>query len=229
MRAPTRIAALGVAFFAVLLVGISALEQWGPFRPVRPTRVVVLGDSLTVQASWSIDRELNAAGYDAAVSGQNGAVIADRMNEIRSYNGYSGADIAVLALGTNNAYFMSGDNTRRVTLDETKRDITKAVDEAFAPHNDSPFPNTVTCVVWVTVNDRAHLIGLDTKAPPVNQAIRDEAATRTAAGKQMLVADWTTRSQGHDDWFVADGLHLTPAGQEAYGQLIRESAQRCHD
>lgn len=34
------------------------------------------------------------------------------------------------------------------------------------------------------------------------------------------VIDWHEYANGHDDWFVTDGFHLTPRGQQAYSLLI---------
>ena len=37
------------------------------------------------------------------------------------------------------------------------------------------------------------------------------------------LADWKSRSDGHPEWFVADGVHLTPAGRLAYAALVSEA------
>ncbi len=39
----------------------------------------------------------------------------------------------------------------------------------------------------------------------------------------VTIIDWDTFSEGHDEYFYRDGIHLRPEGREAYTQLIRES------
>ncbi len=36
----------------------------------------------------------------------------------------------------------------------------------------------------------------------------------------VQIADWHTYASGHPEWFVADGIHLSSAGEEAYVRLI---------
>lgn len=222
-----RLVFLGALFLVVILVGVSFVQGWGPFERPRRPRVAVMGDSLTAQSSWAIDRTLGAAGFDASVVGVNAATIDDLEPEIRSYVGYSGADVMVIALGTNNAVDASPDATRHISINRTKDDLHRVAGHALESDASSAFALSVKCLVWVTINDRAPFLDLDKHAPAVNQAIRDEADRRTREGHQMLVADWTARSQGHPEWFVTDGVHLTDHGQDAYGGLIRETVQRC--
>ncbi|MEZ5179103.1 MAG: hypothetical protein R2746_12765 [Acidimicrobiales bacterium] len=35
------------------------------------------------------------------------------------------------------------------------------------------------------------------------------------------VIDWYTTSDGHRDWFLNDGVHLTPEGRKVYADTIR--------
>jgi lysophospholipase L1-like esterase len=39
-----------------------------------------------------------------------------------------------------------------------------------------------------------------------------------------VLADWYAASVDHPEYFVSDGIHLTPKGARAYAQLIRRSA-----
>lgn len=39
----------------------------------------------------------------------------------------------------------------------------------------------------------------------------------------VRIIDWNSISQGHYDYFVADGIHLTPVGRQAYAQAIYDS------
>lgn len=35
-----------------------------------------------------------------------------------------------------------------------------------------------------------------------------------------VIADWASVSDGHDEYFVSDGVHLTGPGMHAYGRLV---------
>jgi len=39
----------------------------------------------------------------------------------------------------------------------------------------------------------------------------------------VTIIDWDTFSDGHDEYFYRDGIHLRPEGREAYTKLIRDS------
>lgn len=54
-----------------------------------------------------------------------------------------------------------------------------------------------------------------------NQAI----STVVPDYSNAVIADWKSASEGHPEYFVSDGIHLTAAGARAYGKLIREAAQ----
>lgn len=40
----------------------------------------------------------------------------------------------------------------------------------------------------------------------------------------VVIADWNTAAQGHRDYFVSDGVHLTAKGARAYAEVIKEAA-----
>ena len=52
-----------------------------------------------------------------------------------------------------------------------------------------------------------------------NQTIRDVCAQNDSAG----VIDWNGASEGHSEYLVDDGTHLTQAGIDAYAALIRQA------
>jgi len=39
-----------------------------------------------------------------------------------------------------------------------------------------------------------------------------------------VLADWRTASQGRDEYFVSDGIHLTQAGATAFADLVKQAA-----
>jgi len=41
-----------------------------------------------------------------------------------------------------------------------------------------------------------------------------------------VVVDWKTASEGHPEWFLDDGVHLTAEGAQAYVHLTLEAIRR---
>ena len=39
-----------------------------------------------------------------------------------------------------------------------------------------------------------------------------------------VIADWNAAAEGHPEYFVSDGVHLTSAGAKAYAKLIKKAA-----
>jgi lysophospholipase L1-like esterase len=52
-----------------------------------------------------------------------------------------------------------------------------------------------------------------------NELVKSFVPTLPKAG----VIDWYSYSDGHRDWFLDDGVHLTPEGRKAYAELIEKS------
>ena len=42
----------------------------------------------------------------------------------------------------------------------------------------------------------------------------------------VIIVDWESYSEGEDDWFYYDGIHLTPSGRQAYADYIMESISK---
>jgi peptidoglycan/LPS O-acetylase OafA/YrhL len=53
-----------------------------------------------------------------------------------------------------------------------------------------------------------------------NNALVEELVPKL---KNAAVIDWYTKSDGHRDWFLDDGVHLTEEGRQAYADLIHET------
>jgi len=42
----------------------------------------------------------------------------------------------------------------------------------------------------------------------------------------VVLVDWQMRSEGHPEWILDDGVHLTQAGAQAYVDITLESIRR---
>ena len=65
---------------------------------------------------------------------------------------------------------------------------------------------------------------LNTRVPQASQDLNNELIAQVVAeyGNAQLI-DWYGYSQGHDDWFYADGTHLKPTGAENFCIMIRKA------
>jgi hypothetical protein len=79
------------------------------------------------------------------------------------------------------------------------------------------------------LSDRSRIVLVNVHAdrPWVAQSNRaiDNAIAQFGSANVRL-ADWNSYSQGHRDWFYADGIHTKGAGSTAYAQLIRDTLKK---
>lgn len=207
---------------AVAFLTVSHLLTEGP-----KTRVGVVGDSLTAQATWPIIDQLDADGFDVTVAGENGATIADQLRQLESLTLPGGAEIVVVALGTNNAFFASATDSRRRSLDQSRTDAHDALTRLLDGQPGQSWHPSTRCVVWVNVNDHSPFMSLDRNGSAMNKVIEDEAGSFRAKGRNVVVADWAGTSRNRPEWFLQDQVHLTPAGERAYADMIRGATHRC--
>ena len=54
----------------------------------------------------------------------------------------------------------------------------------------------------------------------IESANNDMIRSAPSRYPQIAVLDWKAESDGHPEWLGSDGIHLTPAGQQAYASLV---------
>ena len=77
-----------------------------------------------------------------------------------------------------------------------------------------------------TIEDR-NIFWLTTtwnKGDYVNKNIKDFASKHD----NVYVIDWESISKGHDEYFIADGIHLTEIGRESYSKAIYDSIKEAY-
>ncbi len=89
----------------------------------------------------------------------------------------------------------------------------------------------VPCVVWMNLKEHGvyplYATGWEREATKFNTWLEGAAAPGGRLHFANLhVIDWNAASAGHPDWFVADGLHLTPTGQANYARKVDRTLQR---
>jgi hypothetical protein len=77
-------------------------------------------------------------------------------------------------------------------------------------------------LVAMTADRRLVLVNV--RAPrPWEHLANDRVAAVVARSHGVVLADWNSRSNDHPEWFVADGVHLTPQGRLAYAALVSDA------
>jgi hypothetical protein len=198
------------AAFGALAVG--CLPAPPPWLGETGTTVGVVGDSLVRHAEFGprgrpgdprrLSTALVDAGHRASLSSQVGADTPD-LARITAFPD-PGADVLVVALGTNDMHRGTPIETAVAAIDEFI--------DVIGPR----------CTVLVTIIDEPSW-GLDVTAPPYNAALHDLAAVRGDA----VVVDWGAVADLHPEHLAADGVHHTDSGQAAYRQLIVDGVSAC--
>lgn len=166
-----------------------------------------MGDSLTyTSAAQQLIQFKEADWVVTAIDGSRGAPIPERVLRIRELVRAGGVDALVIALGTNDARGIvdSGQEPSAAWR------VTQA--NAFTALADA---QAVPCVVWVGVNSNTPRFDLDTWGVWFNNWLK----------QYTNYADWAGYSASHPEWFAADGVHFTDAGNQAYAKLIVDTVQ----
>jgi len=66
------------------------------------------------------------------------------------------------------------------------------------------------------------LVLVNVAAPRPWESLANDRLAAAADRSGATLADWHRVAAGHGDWFVADRVHLTPAGRLAFAELVRE-------
>ena len=79
-----------------------------------------------------------------------------------------------------------------------------------------------------SVSDDKKVIFVNTREPRDWEASTNAAIERAPERHKNVVAvvDWYHESQGHDEYFYDDGIHLTNTGPQAYIGLIRDALEK---
>lgn len=76
------------------------------------------------------------------------------------------------------------------------------------------------------LKDESHVYLVTVRVPrpwerTVNKALEEAASNYS----NVLLIDWYEASEGHDEYFEKDGVHLTATGSEAFAALVKSSIQ----
>ena len=160
--------------------------------PARASGVLLIGDSVMLGAKSALEGAIPGARVDAAVSRQFFHAIAI-LDAAKRKGALPGT--IVIGLGTNGP--SEGDVFDKITAE------LKTIMETAGPESE---------VYFVTV-----------KVPrPWEGNVNSGLYSEVALFPNAHVLAWHDFSRSHSNWFFADGIHLTPAGQTAYAAFIRD-------
>jgi len=85
-------------------------------------------------------------------------------------------------------------------------------------------PESILRAMLDQLTDRKRVVVVNTAVPrpwrgPDNKVIN----TVTKDYPNVVVVDWNAAAQGHPEWFVSDGVHLTGPGAKAFAALIKKA------
>jgi hypothetical protein len=212
-----------VASVACLLVGcLPAATGWTPPTGTSNGRHCgVIGDSLVFQAERGsrnfqarvhrLTDRLSAIGCHVSTSDFIGASTPDLFGANHSsFDGFPapGADIQVIALGTNDAH------RRAVPVDRYEANLRRYIDA---------LPET-TCIWLVNIYTGATSWGLDVTGPAYNDAQKHIASDHA----NVRIADWNAIAHAHPSYFRDPTQpHANAAGQQAYRDVITLATALC--
>jgi lysophospholipase L1-like esterase len=202
------------ALVALLLAAAVLFALPSPARALTPLHVLAVGDSLTVDPGWRVEFSTlaAAAGVDAQfdVYAVRGWGTADALPGMAAVLVATKPDLVVIAIGTNDSAAGAGDvpgfEDRYQRLLGTILDASSA---AVAP-------------AWLAYSQPPASAALT-----VGEGMRNDAIFRCIAARGWLASPPAPRLAGIVDlqpispsYFVADGIHLTAAGEAVMGRQV---------
>lgn len=186
-----------VLFVCAALVAFGGLAAW-LWEGATPGRTVyVVGDSISALSSSAIVADFTGAGYQATVTAVPGVKLGQAQANITTLAQHQ-PWAWIIELGTNDSGARNPDWRA-----------------PFFAEWDAVSP--ATCVIYVTVNQRAGEI-----ARQVDSAIETLAQTHV----NVHVLDWGTLEFQNPAWVAPDGVHPTAAGQTTLARLEMQALQQ---
>jgi len=84
-----------------------------------------------------------------------------------------------------------------------------------------PFDESHLVDVLDSLKNAERILFVNSRVPkPWEAAVNETLENTLRTYRDVVLIDWYSESSGHDEYFYADGVHLRPAGAEAYCSLI---------
>lgn len=183
-----------------------------PYPAGTGDRVAILGDSLTRQTTGETTAAVGTVARPA-VLGLAG-LRADEVGPVADRFAATGPDQVVIELGTNDVLAREDPALTAADLDQLL----------------ARFPS-VGCVTFVTLGTTGgNEPDFDARAEAVDAHLR----SLPEADARVQIADWARLLADHraggspgGSWTISDDVHLTPAGEDAWAELLRGAVAAC--
>ena len=243
-RALATLAAAGVAAVLAGIVAIALILTPGEGRDAIPADVAEamgIADDGPLVVSIDDEREpLPAPEQSASATAENAdepAAPEATIEEIRAENGPVSVIGDSVVLGARNAITdaipgarvdaevsrMPGAFTGRVKKLNRRNKLANVV--VLHPATNGVLTEEIMRNTLDPLRDYERVVVVNASVPrswekPNNRIIRDVVTDYP----NVVMADWNDLSNGQRDYFVSDGVHLTPTGAAAFADLIKDSA-----
>jgi lysophospholipase L1-like esterase len=195
------VAVVAVVVLAPVLVGCGNREQPTPVAAgaPRPSRVLLVGDSLLFQSRNTVVDALRARGWHATVDGRPGSAITGGYTignwpkQLGKLVRQTKPDVVVVELGTNGC--------------GTCFTIDAGIDAVMQKLHG------VRTVYWVNVKDNSPI-------PPDPEAINDALQWATRRYSNLHVIDMNRRFDHHPELLIPDHIHFNEAGIGVFARMI---------
>jgi lysophospholipase L1-like esterase len=198
-------------------------------------RLICLGDSLTlgianseldrwpVQLALGLEKEWPGE-YEVYTRANNGATTTDALNKVEGEVGYLLPAIVLVALGVNDALVRPGRLHPQVGAEDFRRNL-----EDLQRFHASKGAQTIFVIEHVPTPDerpaaQRYYVPGNGRSYPENYAPYREAMLASGRNLQSPVIDLPALIEADGltsaALVMADGLHLTPAGNAIYARLI---------
>ena len=157
--------------------------------------VLVIGDSITKQATDHIHTELLGDGWQPVVEGRSGSSIVEWTDEVDGLVAVTDPDVVVVELGTNDR--------------EPPAVVAEGVDAVMRPLR------TVPRVIWLNVQNW--------NDSPQTAAINEVLRQATIRWPNLEILDFWRHFTDTPEWHSTDPVHLNEAGSAELARFIRQA------
>jgi hypothetical protein len=209
-----------VTLLVALLVGLSATAVPSPVAaaPVVPyegpswmARLAMVGDSLTWTSVDTFRPAFQAEWWRPAIFSYPGVRTETMRGQVRAMAADRPDAFVVELGGMDTIDIISG--ARPWSFEQAQISGTIVDIQAAG----------VPCVVWVGPNENVANASISAWSEAINDEIQYQLALRGAGP----FADWTAVADGHPEYFVEDGSHLTALGKQVYASMINRELRDC--
>jgi hypothetical protein len=203
---------------SLVIGGLFAINSTGAPAPAQeatdpPRYEAIVGDSLIAYSqTWYNNTGHNTSPY-VDIWAEPGKGYGDEDPWIETLD--PTPDVLYIAMGANNANPLYGKDGW--TLADIEKHIHMIYDARRAP-------GVIPCIVLVTIAPAPDAPDLYRyHAGRANLYLRDKANDSPV----YRLADWASRASGRSEWFSDQLVHLTPAGDQAYYDLLKSVGATC--